>query len=591
LRWSLHKTATELLYVPMSPRLRAAVKEVSDVVAQRGGQAIGSLLILAWLAAADSERWLGPILIAGAGAWVVLAFSLRAPYLRLFRDTLSESLVETRLDFPELDVASLETLMAALNSPDDNRVLAALDLLGATGRVHVIPALILYHPSVPVVERALELFAIAGRDDVESLSGRLLAHGDGAVRAAATRALAWVRPDGERLRRAAASTCPLVAATALIASAAHGSADGAEVLAKVQRYLAESSGYELPRAVARALRDFPVAAFGPLLTELARTADAETRCDTARAMGQVRDEQHLPVLIDLLAQREVREAARMALLAYGDTALMQLQRALEDFTLPYEVRVHVPRTISRFGHQRAMDLLLRHLLVEPGGMVRYKILRGLGRMRADVPNLQLDDEVVSRVVDDHLAKTFPLVHWRMILNEGAAQQPARRTPGHALLADLLRQKEAFAIERLFRVLGLRDPNENFAQLYEGLQSPDAAVRASSRELLEHTLAPRWRAAVVGLIDEGNDTDRLAAAGSFYEPEPIDYDGLLALLLDHHSDTLSALAAYHAREIGLSCGSERQYGPDTQASPASRRRWLELLFAGNDARSGGLRNVG
>ena len=592
LRWSLHKTATELLYVPMSPRLRSAVKEVSDLVAQRGGQALGSLLILGGLAVFASERWIGPIMIACAAAWLALAYSLRTPYLSLFRESLSEALIESRLDFPELDVASLETLMAALNSPDDHRVIAALDLLGATGRMHVIPALILYHPSTLVVVRALELFAGAGRADLVPLSDRLLAHSDAAVRAAVMRAIASVRPDAERLRRAADSSCPIVSSTALIASAARGWTDPDAALAQVRRRLAATDIADAGRFVARALRDFPLSTFGPLLTELATAAGVETRCEAIRAIGALRDERHLEILIDLLAYRDTREATRLALLAFGEPGLAALQRALENFDLPYAVRVQVPRTIARFGHQRAADLLLHHFFVETGGMVRYRILRGLGGMRADVPDLQLDAAVLSQVVDDHLTKTFPLVHWRVVLDEGAAQRPERRTAGHGLLADLLRQKEAFAVERLFRSLGLCNPGEDFAQMYEGLQSPDAATQASSRELLEHVLPPRWRAAVVGLTDDGADAERLAAGAAFYEPPQLDYESLIAQLLAHRSETVASLAAYHASELGLT----RAATPALRSRRAPdiadlRRRWLAELMKRHDAPAGGLRHAG
>jgi AAA family ATP:ADP antiporter len=43
LRWSLHKTVTELLYVPLGTQLRATAKTIADVAAHRGGQALASL--------------------------------------------------------------------------------------------------------------------------------------------------------------------------------------------------------------------------------------------------------------------------------------------------------------------------------------------------------------------------------------------------------------------------------------------------------------------------------------------------------------------------------------------------------------------
>ena len=69
---------------------------------------------------------------------------------------------------------------------------------------------------------------------------------------------------------------------------------------------------------------------------------------------------------------------------------MFLAEALADETLPHELRRHLPRTISRFPAAEAAPALLGRLLDEPDGMVRYKILRGLGRLAAENPDVRLD---------------------------------------------------------------------------------------------------------------------------------------------------------------------------------------------------------
>ena len=86
--------------------------------------------------------------------------------------------------------------------------------------------------------------------------------------------------------------------------------------------------------MARALRDFPVAAFAPVLADLAMAPDLDTRCEAAQAMGQLRDEAHLPILINLLAERQANlppdtvltphpgEAARLL-----DCSVAQIQAA------------------------------------------------------------------------------------------------------------------------------------------------------------------------------------------------------------------------------------------------------------------------
>jgi len=581
LRWSLHKTATELLYVPLSQRLRSAIKAMSDIVAHRGGQAIGSLLILAWLALAADEKMMGPVVIGCAGLWVYLALSLRRPYLDLFRETVSQTSIETRLDFPELDMESLETLIAALSSRDDAEVLAAMYLLQRSERVRVIPALILYHPSPAVVVRALEMFAAAGREDFLPLSDHLTRHPDAGVRAAITRATAVLRPDLEQLRRASESESPSVAVTAIVVRAARDDLGAEEAQRRLEPFLVADvdAAPEVRFFIARALRDHPAPGLAPLQVRLAAAPELETRREAVRAMGAGRDERQLPVLVSLLSVRELRQPVREALLAFGPPAFAALRRALADQSLPRAVRIHLPRTISRFCDQHAADGLLHHLSAEPSGTVRFKILRGLGRLVADQPEIELASAQVGEVVDRQLEGCLQVLRWRIVLERGAEEKPERRTPGFELLADLLRQKELFALERLFRALHLRHRGEELDRIYDGLRSADPATRSSSRELLHHLLPAGLRASVVGLVEELPDVERLEAAGQGNVQGDLGYEALLATLVADHSVAVHCVASYHAAELGLSGlrgAMESQAVDEREGLAALRRRSLDLL---------------
>src|SRR5439155_17921567 len=112
--------------------------------------------------------------------------------------------------------------------------------------------------------------------------------------------------------------------------------------------------------------------------------------------------------------------------------------ALRDGQLPHEIRRHVPRTISRFPAEAAAPLLLAQLAREEDGMVRFKILRGLGRLATENPGLGLDPEPLRAASARTLEAVFRTVHWRTVLERGRAEEPRRATPGHELLVDLLR---------------------------------------------------------------------------------------------------------------------------------------------------------
>lgn len=544
LRNSVHRTGSELLYVPLSDAVRAQAKPLIDLVGQRGGQALASLLIL-------SENVLarGDVVLASASAalslvWIAWVADLKGLYLDVFRRALREGTIRGAVNLPPVDLVSLEALFAALNSADDNEVLAAMDLLGEEGRGRLIPALILYHPSQRVVLRALERFAGDGRTDFLPVAERLLRHADPEIRAAALRARTRVQPEEAPLRAGAADADPVVRATAFAGLVAGGWA-GEEARSDLRALLGGDSP-PLRLALARAIAEQPSPDFEDALVQLADSASEEVLVPVARAMGSLRNPRFLPVLLGLLGRREARAEARQAFLAYDGDGLAFLDQALDDRALPAEIRRHLPRAISVFASNAAAPVLEKHLLVEPSGAVRYRILRGMNRA-ATSPEVVFDAGRLRSATAATAEAIFQLVHWRLVLAGSAAE---RKTPGHELLVQLLRDKEAQALERLFRLLALQQRGEDFKGIYRGLRSSNARSRGNSRELVENLLAPPLRGAVLAIVDETADDVRLGNAGPFYERHALEYEDVLALMLDRGGESLRCIAAHHVGELRL-----------------------------------------
>ena len=66
--------------------------------------------------------------------------------------------------------------------------------------------------------------------------------------------------------------------------------------------------------------------------------------------------------------------------------------------------------------------------------------------------------------------------------------PSRETVAHEVLVHAMRHKERRATERLFRLLGLLYPEEDFTRIHRGFVSQDPREHASSVELLENVVA-------------------------------------------------------------------------------------------------------
>lgn len=493
LRHSIHRTTAELLYVPLSPRMRAEIKPLVDVGTHRGGQVIGSGLILAALTLGADERWLAGAVAVAAGAALAITAGMRASYLDLFRRVLDRDATETRLAYPALDLLSLRSLVAALNSEDDRQVIAALNILEAQQQVNLIPALILFHPSRRVVLAALETFARSARSDFLWIAERLRQEGESSeVRAAALRAVTLHRPDRAILAVAIEDHDPVVRATAMVGLVAGGWLPERDA---VERLGASGAGSVEHLAVAAALTRQPSPAWESLPIALVQSSDPAVRAETARAMGRIGRVAFLPWLRSLLGDRTTREAARDAFVAIGSPSVGFLRESLANGSLPRAIRLHLPRTISRFPPDQSAPILIERLAVEEDRGVRYKVLRGLGRLRMEAPDLTIDGRQIDRAINRTLEAALQLRRWR----HGLAVAPRRATERQRLLTDFLADEQARAIEELFRLLGLQQPRERFDRIFKGLGGGPIA-QASSLELVEHLVDPARRAAVLSLLN-------------------------------------------------------------------------------------------
>ncbi len=576
LRHSVNRTGNEILYLPLASDVRARFKSFVDAVGQRGGQALASVLLLGATFVGAQHQHIAVALVVLAGVWLIAVRSIEPHYLELFRRQLREGKVDTNIPVPELDLGSLEALVAALSSPDDNEVVAALDMFEAFKKTNLIPALILFHPSSAVVRRAFDLFYATERTDVLRVAERLLEHPEPDVRAAALRIFASAGAQDEaRLAECVHSEHPELRAVALAWQARRGLASDEAVRAGLDR-LVTSEDVRDRLAAVYAVRDAPPR-FADVALRLAEDTDYAVPPRVALAMAEAPTPEYLPALVRLLAHRSGRGAARVALVKLGAPALDALQAALEDPTAPRPVRLHVPRTLSRFDEVRAWDILLARLLVEQDDRVLFKILRALTRMRMDGRDGAFDRGVLIERTQRLVEQAVTALSWRLCIARYLELYASAKTPAAQLLLQLTEEKESGAMYRAFRLLSVIEPGDDFRMIYFGLRSEDAKTRASSRELLSHVVEPPLRDLLLAMVDDVSDRRRLEATRVAFEPPHREafwaaaaeganddvhrvYATVLRDILDDPNLTLRGVTGHHITELDLN-----ELAPDDRRS--------------------------
>ncbi len=562
LRHSLHRVTTELLLLPLPQEIRDRSKRLIDTMLGRGAQALAAAVIgiLSAMGAAD-PRTLGMIVSGLALAWLGAAVALRRPYVDVFRRALARG--ELPDGDHELDLAAVETLLESLASDDEPHVLAAIDLLAATRRRRLLPALILYHESPAVLSRALEVFADAsegraGRSGFVPLAERLLGHREPNVRAAAVRALAAAG------RREAASLAledadPKVQAyaafflaidaleperdekiAALLADASERGVAARRSLLEVVGKHGDTRWAEVVRAIIS--KDGATQPFGIVASEAIRRTKTETLAG---------------YLVGELAIREGRAETRAALVSLGEAGYEALVTALTDLATPERVRRQVPRALAAFGTQAAVDLLVARLSEEPASAVRYRILRALGRMSTDAKNglvgkLRFDRAFFEASTHRCLSEYLALFETLSALEPEMAKDGER--PAAELLTGLLADRIAYALERAFRFLQLAHRNEDIESVHYAVVRGDKRARSTALEFLDVlAIGDRDVKALLRIVVDDLPSDeriRRARGALGASGAPLGHDDALKQLIVDKDDLIASLAVAYAAEAGL-----------------------------------------
>ncbi len=560
LRHSLHRVSSELLWMPVHDQLKGRAKALIDTAVNRGAQAVvGGLLLFLAMFGLDTPPILAAIIAASSIGALFLIMQLRRLYFELFRRALARDTIGGDLGELKLDLNSVEMVIESLSSREPERALAAIDLLVAQERTKLIPALILYHESEAVLTRALEVITSPERNDWVELAERLLSHESEAVRVAAVRALV-ASAHHEMVVGRLTDISPAVRAHTAFVLVEHDALDPTK--AQAIKDVLDIAGEN--RVVARnALLDAICLRgdekWAPIIELIAVDAPDALNEKLADAMVKVHDERFIPILIARIGAREGRISVRRAIVSYGDAALDQLDRLMADPKTPRRTLLHVPRTISAFKTPRAAQTLIELVSSASDGAVRFKALRGLGRLVGEAP-VRLDQTKLGEALLRNLLEQAWLGAFAHQLGKVQASLQDGARPSGALLLELLEDKQRQAMERVFRLLQILHRSEDLRIVHHAVEAGDRRTRANALEFLDALtlryplLSPaheQSRELLRILVDDLSPEERIARAAPFMStPPPATAEAALIALFRENDDAMATIAAHHALKLGI-----------------------------------------
>src|SRR6266849_1783321 len=497
-RYSLDKSAVELLYLPLSARIKIQVKWFIDTVVWRLGDGLSGLTVLIFATTLHLPprqiSWIALLLVTG---WLVAVAVARRQYVA----TLKESIGQHRVDVEQtsmavLDRSTAELLTANLSTSDPKEILYALSLFELERQRAAHPAIrsLLYHSSPQVRLKAITILSETGDKTVRPEIESLLKDPDLNVR---TEALLYLthhaHVDPLELMQDEGDFADFSVSSAVVAFLARPGET--QILEAAQQILTNMVGEPAPERqrhrveAARLLGELPDC-FDPLLSNLLADPDPVVAREAIQSAGKLRKRRLVPDLLDRLSHHELRAEAAKALGGFGDSFVGAWRDHLGDTSVSIEARREIPGIMVRIGTPAAAQVLMENLL-ESDTTLRFRTISALNKLRRLHPEIETDTQMLETVLAAEILGHYGSHQILDKLGTVEGEDPVARA-----LTESMQQE----LERVFRLLGLLYPHLDLHSAHLGLQSKSIAVHDNALEFLDNVLKPQLREMLVPLLD-------------------------------------------------------------------------------------------
>lgn len=498
LRYSLDKSTTELLYLPLPVRIKLQVKWFIDTVIWRAGDGLAGLAVLIFATTLHLPprqiSWIALVLVSG---WLLAVSVARKQYVVALKESISQHRVDLeQASTSVLDRSTAELLSTNLSASDPDEILYALGLFEAERQRAAHPAIrsLLNHASPQVRRKAVTILSESGDSTVRPDIERLLKDPDLQVR---TEALLYLthhaHVDPLELIGEVGDFADYSVRSSVVAFLARpGEAQNIEAAQQILSAMVCETGTESVRTrmeAARLLGQLPDC-FDPLLSNLLADPDIEVAQEAIRSVGKLRKRRLVPDLLDRLSHHGLRADAAKALGEFGDTIVGSLRDHFGDSTVAIEARREIPAILVKIATPAAAHVLMENLL-ESDTTLRFRVISGLNKVRRLHPEIETDTQTLETVLAAEI-----LGHYRsyQILDKlGTAE-------GSEPVARALNESMQQELERIFRLLGLLYPHLDVHSAFLCLQSKSLSVHDNALEFLDNVLRPQLREMLVPLLD-------------------------------------------------------------------------------------------
>lgn len=571
LKQSLHKSALELLGLPVPARLKNQVKALIDVAVDNFATGLAGLVILLLVVIGFADvRTLGIVILVFAALWIVLVARAKSEYLDAFRQAIERRTIRPEdISYEIYSSMRADQLIELLGGTNDRQILMALSYLEnmRDARLPFHLERLLDSSSSDVLRSVYRIARSLPDVDLSLRAHKHLYHNHPAVRVAATRYLLRRSDDKQAMTEAFLSAeSDMVKAAAIVAAAREWVGDGGfnasvdfkRLLEDLCRQISMNpADLTVTKALAEALSIAPQPELEDCTKTLLRASSPDIVAFAALSAGRSGNTGFLDTLLPHLENRQLRQRIREAIAGYGDLVSERLAFLLNDGDCKYSIRLEIPRILFMIGTDKSFTLLSDSLNIR-NARLRFEVLRSLNKMRSRDARFRLKSKILMPVVWNEIGNYYRLLQVHNCVDGNALlsslPEPDPDTIAfRMLLKRAVEERLADSLERVFRLLGLRHSPKDMYHAYLCISGSAPDQRANAIELLELVIRPQVYSVLAPIIEYSSPAD-LAELGKRVFGIHITSEGeALSALLQGDDDWLRAVALHVCRRsLDLSC---------------------------------------
>lgn len=518
LKQSINKSAFELLALPLPFDLKNRTKSFIDVVVDSLATGIAGLALVFLIKGFEWQGYqIAWLTIALVSVWALLIVRVRNSYYETFRNNLiGVSDVEVNGLEKAKKISVLDGMRSVFTNGSEKQILFMLDKLMEINDKRFLEDVgnLLDHPSIQVKTAAIKNLYFLDSTSMPSNISALLELGDeDLILAIMDFMLLHSRNEPDVIFNYYLDHSDTKISEAALFSLAKESVANQSLQ---QRYglekrltsnLAEGLT-NLSPVVIKAIGVSGIKKFNQSILNALESSDMKSKLAAIEAIGLSRQHYFVKPLIELLPKKEYRPAAIDALKNYGPDIFPILVKEVKERKVSIETCRFVPKIMEAFSNKEAVDHLFK-LFDDVDLSVRLEVVQALSNLRAQNPEIKFNRFNVANKIFKECKlyhQTLAAMHTQIIISFRNRKKSRlevlqeERDARRSLLA-LLERRLGAGLERIFKLLGLKYPQEDVFLAYERLVGSEEEERSKAIDFLDNMLTGNLKQQVFPIIEE------------------------------------------------------------------------------------------